>query len=114
MSTQEVTHCSDQLKEGGGALKKRPASGQDVFLNYLRQKHLPVTIFLANGIKLFGSICSFDSFSLLLRREAHVQLVYKHAISTIVPQTPVSLDEIRATVENVGACTCDNTKESNA
>ncbi|MDR2417371.1 MAG: RNA chaperone Hfq [Holosporales bacterium] len=106
-----MAHCSEELKEEGETPKKRPASGQDAFLNYLRQKHLPVTIFLANGIKLFGNICSFDSFSLLLRREAHVQLVYKHAISTIVPQTPVSMDEIRATAENTSTCACDSTKE---
>ncbi|MDR1910289.1 MAG: RNA chaperone Hfq [Holosporales bacterium] len=78
-------------------------------MNYLRQNHLPVTIFLVNGIKLLGNITSFDSFALLLRREEQIQLVYKHAISTIVPQTSISMDEIHAVVGNPDAS--DSAKE---
>ena len=66
---------------------------QDVFLNHVRKSKTPVTIFLVNGVKLQGIITWFDNFSVLLRRDAHSQLVYKHAISTVMPATPVSLFE---------------------
>jgi host factor-I protein len=61
---------------------------QDHFLNALRRAKSPVTIFLVKGVKLQGVITWFDSFSMLLRREGTSQLVYKHAISTIMPQSP--------------------------
>ncbi|MFA5592095.1 MAG: RNA chaperone Hfq [Micavibrio sp.] len=64
---------------------------QDVFLNKIRKEKMTVTVFLVNGVKLQGIVTWFDNFSLLLRRESHVQLVYKHAISTIMPGGPVSL-----------------------
>ncbi len=63
----------------------RSLSLQDHFLNSVRRAKLPVTIFLVKGVKLQGVITWFDSFSLLLRREGTSQLVYKHAISTIMP-----------------------------
>ncbi len=66
---------------------------QDVFLNNVRKNKNPVTVFLVNGVKLQGIITCFDNFSVLLRRESHVQLVYKHAISTIMPTNPVQLFE---------------------
>ena len=58
---------------------------QDAFLNHVRKQKVPVTIFLVNGVKLQGVITWFDNFCLLLRRDAQSQLVYKHAISTIMP-----------------------------
>ena len=58
---------------------------QDDFLNNIRQNKISVTVFLVNGLKLQGLITWFDSFSLLLRRDGHTQLIYKHAISTIMP-----------------------------
>jgi host factor-I protein len=64
---------------------------QDVFLNHLREHKTPTTVFLTNGIKLQGIVAGFDAFSMLLRREAHAQLIYKHAISTIMPNAPVSM-----------------------
>jgi host factor-I protein len=64
---------------------------QDVFLNHIRKNKAPVTIFLVNGVKLQGIVTWFDNFSLLLRRDGHTQLVYKHAISTIMPASPVQL-----------------------
>ena len=64
---------------------------QDAFLNHVRKQKVPVTIFLVNGVKLQGVITWFDNFCLLLRRDAQSQLVYKHAISTIMPVTPVQL-----------------------
>jgi host factor-I protein len=66
---------------------------QDVFLNTVRKKKVPVTIFLSNGVKLQGNITGFDNFSLLLRRGPQVQLVYKHTIATVVPSAPVTLHE---------------------
>jgi host factor-I protein len=66
---------------------------QDVFLNHVRKSKMPVTIFLVNGVKLQGIITWFDNFSVLLRRDAHSQLVYKHAISTVMPAGPVQLFE---------------------
>jgi len=66
---------------------------QDVFLNNARKQKVPVTVFLCNGVKLQGSITWFDNFSLLLRREGQVQLVYKHAISTIMPTGPFTLQD---------------------
>jgi host factor-I protein len=66
---------------------------QDVFLNHIRKNKVPVTIFLINGVKLQGVVSSFDNFSLLLRRDGHVQLVYKHAVSTVMPATVVRLYE---------------------
>ncbi len=66
---------------------------QDIFLNHLRKNKNPVTLFLVNGVKLQGIITWFDSFCVLLRRDAHSQLVYKHAISTVMPINPVSLFE---------------------
>jgi len=66
---------------------------QDPFLNLLRKEHIPVSIFLMNGAKLKGEIESFDQFVVLLRNEEY-QMVYKHAISTIVPSRKVELPEI--------------------
>jgi host factor-I protein len=66
---------------------------QDVFLNTVRKTKTPVTMFLVNGVKLQGVITWFDNFSVLLRRDGHSQLVYKHAISTVMPATPISLFE---------------------
>jgi len=66
---------------------------QDTFLNHVRKQKVPVTVFLVNGVKLQGVISWFDNFCVLLRRDGHSQLVYKHAISTIMPGAPVSLFE---------------------
>lgn len=66
---------------------------QDVFLNYIRKNKTPVTVFLVNGVKLQGIVTWFDNFSVLLRRDGHTQLVYKHAISTVMPSVPVQLFE---------------------
>ncbi len=66
---------------------------QDAFLNNVRKNKNPVTVFLVNGVKLQGVITWFDNFCLLLRRDGTSQLVYKHAISTIMPNQPVVLYE---------------------
>ncbi|MDP8916271.1 MAG: RNA chaperone Hfq [Pseudomonadota bacterium] len=66
---------------------------QDTFLNSVRKSKTPLTIFLVNGVKLQGVVTWFDNFCVLLRREGQSQLVYKHAISTIMPAQPVQLYE---------------------
>lgn len=69
---------------------------QDLFLNTLRKSKTPVTMFLVKGVKLQGVITWFDNFSVLLRRDGQSQLVYKHAISTIMPGGPIDMAEIEA------------------
>jgi len=71
--------------------EKQNQNVQDVFLNYIRKHKTPVTVFLVNGVKLQGIVTWFDIFSVLLRRDGHTQLIYKHAISTIMPTEPVQL-----------------------
>nr|WP_308420834.1 RNA chaperone Hfq [Aurantiacibacter arachoides] len=79
------------------SIRKPPANAkagnlQDIFLNYLRREKMPVTMFLVKGVKLQGIVTWFDNFSILLRRDGQSQLVYKHAISTIMPADPVDAD----------------------
>ena len=66
---------------------------QDVFLNNARRQRISVTVFLLNGVKLQGFITWFDNYSILLRRDGHIQLIYKHAVSTIMPATTIDLQE---------------------
>ena len=66
---------------------------QDTFLNSVRKTKTPLTIYLVNGVKLQGVVGWFDNFCVLLRRDGQAQLVYKHAISTIMPAGPVQLYE---------------------
>ena len=68
---------------------ERPQALQDTFLDHLRKHEVPVTIYLANGIKLQGYVTEFDAYSVLLVRSGQSQLVYKHAVSTIMPGEPV-------------------------
>lgn len=72
---------------------------QEIFLNSIRKDHAAVTVFLVNGVKLQGIVTWFDNFSLLLKRDQHVQLVYKHAISTIMPTNPITLQEDEDSME---------------
>ena len=76
-------------------MSEKSQNVQDVFLNHVRKNKTPVTVFLVNGVKLQGIITWFDNFSVLLRRDAHSQLVYKHAISTVMPAHPIQLFEAR-------------------
>jgi len=71
----------------------KPQNLQDTFLNHVRKNKVPLTVFLVNGVKLQGIISWFDNFCVLLRRDGLSQLVYKHAISTVMPSQPVSLYE---------------------
>lgn len=74
---------------------------QDTFLNSVRRSKTPLTIFLVNGVKLQGVVTWFDNFCVLLRRDGQSQLVYKHAISTIMPAQPVQLYEPAPESEDV-------------
>jgi host factor-I protein len=76
---------------------------QDMFLNGLRRTKTPVTMFLVKGVKLQGIITWFDNFSVLLRRDGQAQLIYKHAISTIMPSHPLDTSEIARAFEEGGA-----------
>ena len=73
---------------------------QDIFLNTLRKSKTPVTMFLVKGVKLQGIITWFDNFSVLLRRDGQSQLIYKHAISTVMPAHPLDLAEVDKAFED--------------
>jgi host factor-I protein len=77
-------------KNGPIMAAEKQQSLQDAFLNHVRKNKTPLTIFLVNGVKLQGIVTWFDNFCVLLRRDGHSQLVYKHAISTIMPGGPIS------------------------
>ena len=74
-------------------MAERKENLQDVFLNHVRKQKISLTIFLVNGVKLTGIVTWFDNFCVLLRRDGHSQLVYKHAISTIMPSEPLRMFE---------------------
>jgi RNA chaperone Hfq len=80
-------------KKAGAGMAENKQNLQDAFLNHVRKTKVPVTIFLINGVKLQGVITWFDSFCVLLRRDGQSQLVYKSAISTIMPAQPINLYE---------------------
>ena len=65
---------------------------QDAFLNYILREKIPVTLFLMNGFQLRGVVRSFDSFVVLIDADGRQQMIYKHAISTVAPARPVSLE----------------------
>ena len=71
----------------------RPTSLQNVFLEHVRSKGVQVTIFLVNGVKLQGSITYFDTYSIELTRAGESQMLYKQAVSTILPAGPVQLSQ---------------------
>ena len=72
-------------------MNKSPINLQDTFLNQVRKENLPVTIYLVNGFQLKGLIKGFDNFTVLIEFESRQQMVYKHAISTIMPIRPINL-----------------------
>ncbi len=79
------------MRDIGIMAQTRQQNLQDTFLNAVRKSKVPVTVYLVNGVKLQGIITWFDSFCLLLRRDGHSQLVYKHAVSTVMPEGMVNL-----------------------
>jgi host factor-I protein len=84
---------SDKEAEMHKRMPERSQNLQDAFLNQVRKQKIPLTIFLVNGVKLNGVVTWFDNFCVLLKRDGIAQLVYKHAISTIMPSAPVSFGE---------------------
>ena len=83
---------SPRARADDKASSKQPGL-QDAFLNQLRRNKTPVTVFLVKGVKLQGIVTWFDNFSMLLRRDGQSQLVYKHAISTIMPGQPMDASQ---------------------
>jgi host factor-I protein len=75
-----------------GWMGKSQVNLQDIFLNQMRKEKIPVTMYLVNGARLTGTIKGFDNFVILLKQD-NQQLVYKHAISTIIPDKPVEFME---------------------
>ena len=75
---------------------------QDAFLNLLRKNKMPVTMFLVKGVKLQGIVTWFDNFSILLRRDGQSQLVYKHAISTIMPSAQIPVSQFQTSIDDNG------------
>lgn len=84
---------------------------QDVFLNTIRKRKVPVTVFLASGVKLQGNITGFDNFCVLLRRGPQVQLVYKHTIATVVPSGNISLQSEESVDDAEDAHTAEAVQE---
>jgi len=82
---------NNQQQRPNSQMADKSQNLQDTFLNHVRKAKIPLTIFLVNGVKLQGIVTWFDNFCLLLRRDGHSQLVYKHAISTVMPGQPVQL-----------------------
>ena len=95
--------CSYTATQWGQPMSDRQQNLQDTFLNACRKNKAPLTIFLVNGVKLQGIITWFDNFCVLLRRDGHSQLVYKHAISTVMPSVPVPLFEQETDISGVEA-----------
>jgi host factor-I protein len=92
MTKRETATTPTETRRRNCAVANEKAQNvQDVFLNHVRKQKTPVTVFLVNGVKLQGIITWFDNFSVLLRRDGHTQLVYKHAISTVMPGAPIQL-----------------------
>ena len=82
-------------------MKKESSTLQNKFLNKLRKNRVGVTVFLVSGIKLQGVIRSYDNFCLSLQREDTMQLVYKHAISTILPLGPFLLSDSDEDIDSI-------------
>ena len=93
MSGEKTLSARPRPKPPETASGGRPVNLQDAFLNLLRKNKSPVTMFLVKGVKLQGIVTWFDNFAILLRRDGQSQLVYKHAISTIMPAQPVDTEQ---------------------
>ena len=82
-------------------MNKSPINLQDTFLNQVRKENLPVTIYLVNGFQLKGLVKGFDNFTVVLEFEGKQQMVYKHAISTVMPIRPINLAAAASAAENI-------------
>jgi host factor-I protein len=92
-SAPKGVHTLELKRKNKNMAVERAQNLQDTFLNNVRKNKVPLTIFLVNGVKLQGVVTWFDNFCVLLRRDGHSQLVYKHAISTVMPGHPIQLFE---------------------
>jgi len=81
-------------------MNKSPINLQDTFLNQVRKETLPVTIYLVNGFQLKGLIKGFDNFTVVIEFEGRQQMVYKHAISTVMPIRPINIAAASAAESN--------------
>jgi host factor-I protein len=98
----EETEVAETAPPAAIAAAPLPGKGQnlqDQFLNLLRRNKIPVTMFLVKGVKLQGIVTWFDNFSILLRRDGQSQLVYKHAVSTIMPSVPIDARQFASAAE---------------
>ncbi|NLP45048.1 MAG: RNA chaperone Hfq [Peptococcaceae bacterium] len=77
-------------------MNKSPINLQDLFLNQIRKESIPVTIYLVNGFQLKGLVKGFDNFTVIIEFEGKQQMVYKHAISTVMPLRHISLNTNQA------------------
>lgn len=75
---------------GGVKMNKAVINLQDIFLNHVRKERTPIVIFLVNGFQLKGVVKGFDNYTIILESEGKQQMVYKHAISTLMPQKPIA------------------------
>lgn len=99
LSPRPVAHSAAPAEQRSGenaGASSRQGNLQDAFLNLLRKNKIPVTMFLVKGVKLQGIVTWFDNFSILLRRDGQSQLVYKHAISTIMPSQPLDPEQFQS------------------
>jgi host factor-I protein len=96
------TFCRNEFSESKeiGTMESKPAQNiQDTFLNTVRKDKSPITIYLVSGVKLTGKIRSFDKYSVLLENNSQEQLIFKHAISTVVSGRAGAHTELRSEVK---------------
>ncbi|MXP14112.1 RNA chaperone Hfq [Altererythrobacter confluentis] len=96
MSEGRTLSARPKPKAAEPVKQAKQQSLQDAFLNMLRKNKTPVTMFLVKGVKLQGIVTWFDNFSILLRRDGQSQLVYKHAVSTLMPGQPIDADQFES------------------
>ncbi|WBY15779.1 RNA chaperone Hfq [Erythrobacteraceae bacterium WH01K] len=100
MSDGRTLSARPRVKKDSPPAETKSGNLQDAFLNQLRRTKTPVTVFLVKGVKLQGIVTWFDNFSMLLRRDGQSQLVYKHAISTIMPGSPMDAGQFASQAGN--------------
>ncbi|GMN13599.1 RNA chaperone Hfq [Altererythrobacter sp. MTPC7] len=100
MSDGRTLSARPRVKKDPPPAETKSGNLQDAFLNQLRRTKTPVTVFLVKGVKLQGIVTWFDNFSMLLRRDGQSQLVYKHAISTIMPGSPMDAGQFASQAGN--------------
>jgi host factor-I protein len=102
LHSQQVSTTKNHKYDRRSAMDNKPAQNiQDTFLNTVRKDKTPITIYLVSGVKLTGKIRSFDKYSVLLENNSQEQLIFKHAISTVVSNRSV-LHEHRPTAVQTG------------